>query len=371
MSTEILSLINELNTGFYGNPSSLHSLGRKSRKALTEARSSISKILNADTEEIIFTSGATEANNFIFAKLDYDLIITSPAEHASVIEAAKASGKAIIWLDLDQQGFIDIEELTRHLEVNYERKILLSLMHANNEIGTLQDLDAISQLKQKHPNLIWHSDCVQSFSKYPIDVKELNIDLISASAHKIHGPKGCGLLYIRKQLKPSTGLITGGGQEFGLRSGTENLIGILAMTEAAKSLANKIDKLKTLHNYMQQELAKIDGLIINGPPGRLLGNFNICLTHCRLKSEELVLQMDLAGVCISSGSACSSNKAAAEITSSYVLRACKIKEDIASKSVRVSLSILNNETEIDEFIKITKEIQSRFPVFVTEANKMG
>ncbi|MDD9897707.1 MAG: aminotransferase class V-fold PLP-dependent enzyme, partial [Candidatus Melainabacteria bacterium] len=250
MTPEILSLIDELNLSLFGNPSSLHSHGRAARQALNQARQTIASVLNANSEEIIFTSGATEANSFVFAKLNYDLIITSPAEHSSVIEAAKASSKAISWLDLDEQGYINLEQLEELLEENYEQRILLSIMHANNEIGTLQDLEAISELKQKYHNVIWHSDCVQSFAKYPIDVKELSLDLLSASAHKIHGPKGCGLLYIKKQFQPEQGLIIGGGQEFGLRSGTENIVSIIAMAEASKILSKKVDSLKTLHNYI-------------------------------------------------------------------------------------------------------------------------
>lgn len=363
LAPELIELINQLNTNLYANPSSLHSAGRAAKKQLNQARKTIAAILKAEPEEIIFTSGATEANNYVFQICDYELIITSPAEHASVLEPAKSSGKNIIWLTLDKEGYINLEELKSKLEENSQRKIMLSLMHGNNEIGTIHDIETIATLKAQYPNVIFHSDCVQSFAKYDIDLSKTPIDLISASAHKIHGPKGVGLLYIRKQVQTDQALIIGGGQEFSLRSGTENLNGIIAFAKAAQLSREQSSKLEELHNYLFKQLKQIDGLIINGPQEatkRLLGNMNISLTKLKLNSEELVLQMDLKGIAISSGSACSSNKASASIESSYVLRACRIQDEIAAKAVRISLSRFNTKQEIDQIAKITRELARQF-----------
>jgi cysteine desulfurase len=363
LAPELLALLKDLNTNLYANPSSLHSPGRAAKKQLNQARKTIAAILKAEPEEIIFTSGATEANNYVFQVCDYDLIITSPAEHASVLEPAKASGKNIIWLTLDKEGYINLEELKSQLEANSERKILISLMHGNNEIGTIQDIEAIAALKAQYSNVIFHSDCVQSFAKYDIDLSKTPIDLISSSAHKIHGPKGVGLLYIKKALQKNQALIIGGGQEFSLRSGTENLNGIIAFAKAAQLSREQSSKLEELHNYLYKELEQIDGLIINGPqdaPKRLLGNINISLSKLKLNSEELVLQMDLKGIAISSGSACSSNKTGASIESSYVLRACQIEESIASKAIRISVSRFNNKAELDQLSEIIHKLSAQF-----------
>ncbi|MDA0771740.1 MAG: cysteine desulfurase family protein [Cyanobacteria bacterium] len=363
LAPELIELLNELNTNLYANPSSLHSAGRTAKKQLNQARKTIAAILKAEPEEIIFTSGATEANNYVFQICDYDLIITSPAEHASVLEPAKSSGKNIIWLTLNKEGYINLEELKSKLEENSQRKIMLSLMHGNNEIGTIHDIETIATLKAQYPNVIFHSDCVQSFAKYDIDLSKTPIDLISASAHKIHGPKGVGLLYIRKQIQTDQALIIGGGQEFSLRSGTENLNGIIAFAKAAQLSQEQDSKLEELHNYLFKQLKQIDGLIINGPQEvqrRLIGNMNISLSKLKLNSEELVLQMDLKGIAISSGSACSSNKASASIESSYVLRACQITDDLATKAIRISVSRFNNKAELDQLCDIIRKLSSQF-----------
>lgn len=398
----------ELLTQDYANPSSLHSAGRKAKAALEQARAQIAASINAEIDEIIFTSGATESNNTVLAALDYDLLITSPSEHASLLEPAKAHAREIIWLSLDQEGFISLTDLEAELKKHSTKKILVSIMHGNNEIATVQDITNIGALCKKY-NALFHTDAAQTWLKLPIDLRAMNIDALSASAHKVHGPRGVGFLVIasaakhsknvtsvtflrsqpqvqefsssraahpnrhceesasstkqspsmeittppmaaRDDLKP---LILGGSQEHGLRAGTENVASIVAMAELTK-IYNP-EKLRKLETLLIEELRKLPGLVINGPRDRthaVPSIINLALTQAPWLSEQLVLQMDLKNICISSGSACSSNKAAAEIQSSYVLRACQIPDEIATKSARLSLSVMNSPEEIHSLIAV-------------------
>ncbi len=360
LAPELIELMSELNTSLYANPSSMHSLGAKSRKALDTARKQIANFINARPEEIIFTSNATEANNSVFKSLDYDLIITSPTEHVSVIEPAKETTKPIVWLNVDSEGFIDLAELKTHLENNKDKTILLSIMHGNNEIGTLQDIVAIGKLKAQFPNVIFHSDCVQTFAKHAIDVKASNLDFITVSAHKVHAPKGVGFLYFNIKFKDQLAinpLIKGSSQEFKLRGGTENLIGIVLFAKALEFKDN--DKTKELHRYFIDKLKTNPSLIFNGPKDlskRVLGNINLSLTHSRFQREEILLQLDLKGIAVATGSACTSANGSSIIQISYVLRACHIPDEIASKAIRISLSQYNTKEEIDYFFKTASEI---------------
>lgn len=371
---EVIEVINDANRTCFANPSSIHSLGLEARARLGKARQIIADSIHAQSEEIIFTSGATEANNTVFNIFNYDLIITSPSEHASVLEPAKASYKPILWLDLDKQGFVDLGQIKNLLQQNSNKKILVSIMHGNNEIGTIQDLVSIGQICSDYSNVIFHSDCVQTYGKHEIDVNKFKLDLVSVSAHKIHGPKGVGALFMRKSLQDSDWLakeayMLGGSQEAGLRSGTENLVGIIAFAKAVELMPGDVARQRTyqLTFDLYTKLKNMPGFVLNGSTDfskRVLGNLNFSLLMSRLKSEELVLQLDLAGVCASSGSACSSNKQASEfqIQSSYVLRACGLTEEITDKAIRVSLSCLNTQAEIEEFIKIIVPLLAKFPV---------
>ena len=366
LTHDLIDFLSNSYREYYANPSSLHSLGRKSKKAINKARKYFAKEINAEANEIKFLSGATEANNTVFKISDYDHIITSPSEHASIIEPAKAAHKSISWLNLDNEGFIDLTELESILKGQQElgKKVLVSIMHANSEIGTIQNLEAIGKLCKQY-GAIFHSDCVQSLSKIPIDVKKFNLDFISCSAHKLHGPKGIGFLYISERIQEQIqdqALIIGGGQEENLRSGTENLHSILAFAEALKisSKSENIKKIRELQKYTLERLESLPGIVINGPKDlskRLVTNINFAATNLNFTSEQLVLQLDLRGICISSGSACSYNKGnPALIESSYVLRACKIPEQIAQKSVRLSVSWTNSKNEVDKFIEILENL---------------
>lgn len=354
LSPEVIEILDEHNKMSFANPSSLHSHGRKSKKLLKASRETIAKKINARSEEIFFTSGATEANNIVFKGLDYNLIITTPFEHPSVLEPAKASRKEIIYLNLDSQGFINNDELDTVLANNANKKILVSIMHGNNEIGTVQDLESIGSICKKH-NAFFHSDCVQTFGKLDIDVTKANLDFISTSAHKLHGPKGIGFLYKNKDIDLDP-LVHGGGQESNLRSGTENLSSIIAFAKAVESYG-ELEVIEQMQEQLLAKLLEIPGLSLNGPDDfkkRVPGNINI--SQSKFDSEQLVLQMDLASICISSGSACSSNKGNAEIISSYVLRACRLPEHICKSAVRISISKLNSIEEIDKTISCLQKL---------------
>jgi cysteine desulfurase len=364
---ELIDSIHELNKTLYANPSSLHSLGSKSKKELNSARKSLAESINANEKEIIFTSGATEANNFVFKTLNYDLIITSPSEHPCVLEPAKYSGVPTIWLSLNEEGFIDFDELEQNLKNFPKKKILVSIMHVNNETGTIQDLKRIGALKTKYPNFIFHSDCVQSYGKLNIDVKEYNLDAISTSAHKLHGPKGIGFLFLKQEhfqeitLRHKS-LLIGGGQENEIRSGTENLIGAISFAQAVKKNledTDLIERFKTNAAYFHEQISQLHGAVIHGAKNldhKIPGIINVSFTQLKLNSEELVLRLDLAGLAVSSGSACSSNKTPnneiPSILSSYVLRSYRIKEELAKKAIRISISKLNSKDELDKALKI-------------------
>jgi cysteine desulfurase len=393
LATEVIEVLIDSFKNSFANPSSIHELGRSAKKRIEEARTFIARSINAEPHEIFFLSGATEANNTVFKACDYDLIITSPSEHASVIEAAKASRQEIIWLNLDQEGYISLNELENILAKNSRieildktlpapeetavqntkneiaqrspKKILVSIMHANSEIGTVQNLKAIGDLCEKY-KATFHSDCVQSLGKLDIDVKNYKLDLISASAHKLHGPKGLGFIYIAEKLQDhilDKALITGGGQERGFRAGTENVNGIIAFAKALEVSLDpeKRNKVKELQKKLWLKIKNLKSVILNGPKNlekRLSGNLNLSFMDLKFNSEQLVLQLDLKGICVSSGSACTSNKknTAEIIESSYVLRACQIDEDIARRAIRISLSWMNDEAELEKLTEIITKL---------------
>ena len=378
LAAEVIEILIDSFKNTFANPSSVHQLGKSTKKKLEEARTFIAKSINAEPNEIFFLSGATEANNTVLKTCDYDLIITSPSEHASIIEPAKASAKEIIWLNLDQEGYISLEELENILAKNSKlgildttpeaaKKILVSIMHANNEIGTVQDLKAIGDLCEKY-EAVFHSDCVQSLGKLDIDVKNYKLDFISASAHKLHGPKGLGFIYIAGKLQDhilDKALIIGGGQERGFRSGTENVNAIIALAKALEiSLdTEKRNKVKELQKKLWIKLKNLKSVVLNGPHDlekRLSGNLNLSFMDLKFNSEQLVLQLDLRGICVSSGSACTSNNKNTEedslIESSYVLRACLIDENVSRRAIRISLSWMNNEMELEKLTEIIKKL---------------
>ncbi|MBT7903442.1 cysteine desulfurase [Candidatus Woesearchaeota archaeon] len=358
---EVLDTINSFNDESYGNPSSLHHLGRLSKKALDFARINIANKLNAAASEIIFTSGGTEANNLaIFGicnsrKDKGNHIITSKFEHPSVLqsfEQLKKQGFEVDLVNITEEGIVDLDHLKSLLK---PKTIFVSIMHANNEVGTIQPIKEIAAIcKQtkfsENQNIIFHSDCVQSFTKLPLDVKELGVDLISISSHKIHGPKGVGALYIRKLL-PLTPILFGGSQEKLKRAGTENIAGIVGFAKAIELITDKdIKKMSELRDYLIEELLKISDTKLNGSQNLRLCN-NISVVFNFIEGESLLMHLDLEGICVSTGSACSSM----DLQASHVLLSLGLPHEQCHGTIRFTLSKYTTKEELDITVKKIKK----------------
>lgn len=342
----------------YYNPSSFHDLGSEAKKILDDCREKVSTLLNASSQEIVFISGGTESINLAikggaFAnKSKGNHIITSRIEHPSVLNACKyleKQGFKVTYLDVDNFGLIDLEKLKKAI---VKETILISIIYANNEIGTIQNIKEIGKIA-KEKNIIFHTDACQAYL-LDLDVKELNCSLLSLNSSKMHGPKGSGALFIKKGTKIDP-LIHGGEQEFNLRSGTENLSAIVGFTKALEiAQENKKELTKYLLNLrdkLTQGLLKIPDSKLNGHPvERLPNNVNISIKGT--ESETLILYLNDHNVYVSSGSACSSHA----IGISHVIKALNIKEDYARGTLRFTLSKYNTEEEIDYVIKILPEI---------------
>jgi cysteine desulfurase len=337
----------------YGNASSLHKAGREARKAMEAARGEIAQKLNAETGEIIFTSGGTEADNLALRGVAYAKkrghIITTKIEHPAVLNTCKAlcsEGFDVTFLDVDSKGFVDAAALERAIRPD---TILISVIHGNNEIGTLQDIARIGAICRKR-GIAFHTDAVQSFTKVPLDVKRMNIDLLSLSAHKIHGPKGVGALYVRKDL-PLKPLAAGGPHEFGLRPGTENIPGMIGFAKASGLVkAQDIKRMTQLRDRLIKGLLSIADSRLNGPRQQRLCN-NVNVSFKGVEGEALLMYLDTKGVCVSTGSACSSH----EEGPSHVLQAIGVDPECVMGSLRLTLSKFTTQKEIDYAIKTTKE----------------
>ena len=349
----------------YGNPSSTHSFGRSSKTLIEKSRKAIASALHVSASEIIFTSGGTEADNLIINSAVRDLgvqhIITSKIEHHAVLHTVEALESAfdikVSYVNLDTSGSIDYEHLERLLDT--DKKTLVSLMHINNEIGNITDIKRVAELCKAN-NACFHSDTVQSVGHYKLDLQDVNVDFLTASAHKFHGPKGVGFAFIRKNsgyLKP---LIFGGEQERGLRAGTEsshNIAGLeYALTLAEDNLDKDYNYVKALKSYFMEEIrSALPGVSFNGLSGDLEKSaytmVNVCLPISASKSSMLLFQLDLKGIACSKGSACQSgsNK------KSHVLSEILSGEDLEKPSLRFSFSHFNTKEEIDYVISILKE----------------
>ena len=341
----------------YGNPSSLHSLGRESREAIENSRKKIAEFLNCGPEEIIFTSGGTESNNLAIKGIalasNKKHIITSKIEHPAVLETCRElerRGDKVDYISVDKEGIVSLEELKK--KINSET-MLVSVMHVNNEIGTIQPIEEIGKIC-KEKKVLFHTDAVQGFGKIKIDVKKMNIDLLSASGHKINAPKGIGFLYVRKGIKIKP-VLNGGGQEKGLRSGTENVPGIVAFGKACeiagKRIKNKEEaKIEKLRDRLISEILKIPGTRLNGSrEKRIFNNVNVSFEN--IEGEALLLLLDKEGICASTGSACSSHS----LEPSHVLKAIGLSDLQAHGSLRLTLGFNNNEKEIDYTLEKIKE----------------
>ncbi len=357
LDKEVLEAMMPYLTERFGNPSSIYSFGRETRLAIENARKSVARLLNSHPGEIFFTSGGTESNNTAILSAIRDLdcthIITSPIEHHAVLHtvAHYASLKTVSFsfVKLLADGHIDLIDLEAQL-VGREDKCLVSLMHANNEIGNLLSMNAVSTLCRKY-NAVFHSDCVQTVGHYPIDLGRMDIDFISASGHKFHGPKGVGILYVNSnvQAKP---LLYGGGQERNMRAGTENLYGIVGFAKALELTMERYQQdsayIKNLKAYMIAQLQQhIPGIGFNGDyDGSCLYTVLNTSVPQSAKSEMLLFNLDIHGICVSGGSACSSGAS----QGSHVIAA--LKPDDPGVAVRFSFSRNNTMEEVDKVVEV-------------------
>jgi cysteine desulfurase len=340
-------------TSLYGNASSLHSFGTEAHDALEQSRQLVAEALNADAEEIIFTGGGTESDNIAIKGIAYQNkdkknsqgphIITSAIEHPAVLETCKhleKEGFNVKYLPVDKYGIVNIDELKKTITKD---TFLITIMFANNEIGTIQPIEEIAQITKEN-NIIFHTDAVQAIGKLDIDLKKLDIDLLSISAHKIYGPKGVGALFIRNGLKIQP-IVHGGGHEKGLRSSTENIPGIVGLGKACelarKRMKKDIKHIKILRDKLINNVLEIEESFLNGhPEKRLVNNAHFYFTG--IEGESLVLGLNDQGVAASTGSACSSKK----LEPSHVLLAIGLTPEQAHGSLRITLGRENTEEDI-------------------------
>jgi len=346
-----------------GNPSSLYQLAQRAKGAMEEAREKVAELINAKLEEIIFTSGGTEADNMAIKGVAFankkkgNHIITSKIEHHAVLNTCKwleKQGFRVSYIDVDRYGVVSLDQLRDSLT---DKTILISIMHANNEVGTIEPIERISKIA-KERGVYFHTDAVQTVGKIPVDVEKLGVDLLSLSAHKIYGPKGVGALYARKGVRISP-IIHGGHHERNRRAGTENVPGIVGFGEAcklaAKEMANEGKRLKALTDKLYEGLKeRIDEVILNGhPQKRLPGILNICVKY--VEGESMLINLDLEGIYASSGSACTSGS----LEPSHVLLAMGVPPEVAHGSLRFSLGRQTTEEDIERVIEVLPPIVNK------------
>jgi len=322
----------------YGNASSQHSIGREAKEVLEKARGEIAKFVGAETSEIIFTSGGTESNNLALKGLalanpEKKHIVTSVIEHPCILETCKAlekQGYDIDYVGVSEDGIVDVDDVERKIRKD---TLVVSVMHVNNEIGTIQPVEEIAKICKKK-EVYFHTDAVQGFAKIDLNLK--NIDLMSVSGHKIHAPKGVGFLYVKKGTKIFP-IIDGGGQEGGLRSGTENIPGIIGLSAALKIKIDK-EKIEKTRDRIVKGLLEIPGTKINGSRDKRIYH-NINVSFYGIEGESLMLMLDNEGICVSTGSACASTK----LKESYVLKALGVEELYIHGSLRLTLGEITEE----------------------------
>ena len=345
----------------YGNPSSVYELAQTTKSAVTAAREEIASVIGARAQDIYFTAGGTEADNWAI-KAAYEAysskgnhIITTKIEHHAVLHTCeyleKYHGAKVTYLDVDENGLVRPEDLEAAIT---PETILISIMFANNEIGTIEPVSEIGRIAREH-GILFHTDAVQAFGQVPIQVDEMNIDMLSSSAHKINGPKGIGFLYIRKGVKIGS-FIHGGAQERKRRAGTENVPGIVGYGRAAKLAAETMEertaKERELRDYLiGRILDEIPYVRLNGDRQRRLPN-NVNVSFRFIEGESLLIMLDMEGICASSGSACTSGS----LDPSHVLLAIGLPHEIAHGSLRMTLSAENTKEEMDTVVEKLKEI---------------
>ena len=343
----------------YGNASSQHDVGIKAKEALERSRKIIAKSIKANIGEIIFTSGGTEANNLALKGLFFsnypqkNHIITTKIEHDSILNVCKwleSQGAQITYLDVDKEGFVDVEDIRKAIT---DKTFLVSVIHGNNEIGTIQNIDEIGKLC-KEKKVLFHTDACQSFTKVPINVEKQNLDLVTLNAHKIYGPKGVGALYVKDGIK-ITPIAHGGGHEKKLRSGTENIPGIVGFAKSVEIASEKdIKKMTLLRDKLIEGLLKIEDVKLNGPTGdkRLCNNVNISFNN--IEGEAIGGYLENEKIYTSTGSACMSNT----LQTSHVLKALGLGPLQSNSSLRISISKYTVEEDVNYFLeKITKVVK--------------
>ena len=355
VSKEVLNEMFPYFSEQYGNPSSLYTIGRYNKRAVERARKQVAELINADKNEIYFTASGSESDNMALKGIAYanrnrgNHIITSKIEHPAILNSCKTlerQGFKVSYINVDEEGTIDINEL---LNVITKETILISVMYANNEIGTIQPIEEIARIA-KNNNIFFHTDAVQACGNIPIDVKKSNIDMLSLSAHKIYGPKGVGALYVKKGINFER-IIDGGGQEKQKRSGTENVAGIVGLGKAAeiaqKNMNNHINKLTELRKYFIEKVEeKIPNVKLNGHrTNRLPGNTNFSFKN--VDGQTLLLRLDSQGICVSSGSACSSGNSSV----SHVLLAIGLQQEYSMGTIRVTFGENNTIEDVDYLVE--------------------
>ena len=345
----------------YGNPSSIHQFGRKAKNAIQKARKQVAALIGAEADEIIFTSGGTESNNTIFygiifqrEKFDPSHIITSSIEHDAVLEPIRQfekNGCQITYIPVDKHGMINPDDITKSIS---EQTVMISIMFANNEVGTIQPIKEISKICNKY-QIPLHTDAVQAVGKIPINVKDLGVDALSISSHKINGPKGVGALFLKKG-STTTPYILGGGQENGMRSGTENVASIVGFGKACEiakdKLSDNISHFQTLHSSILSKVVKeIPHVKLNGHPQNRIFN-NIHLTFLGVNGEDLIIKLDEHGIAASTGSACSMHTQKA----SHVLKAMGFNHEQITGSLRISFGYTNTLDEVEQTVEVLKKV---------------
>jgi len=377
LSSEVLNEMMPYFTNIYGNASSLHSFGREARTALDTARERIAEGIGCEPSEIYFTSGATESNNWILngiAKANRDKgnhIITSKIEHPSILrvcEKLEREGFRVTYLDVDKQGLIRIDQLLHNIDTE---TVLISLMSANNEIGTIQNLQAIANIAREK-GVMFHTDATQAIGSVNINCRDMGIDALSLSGHKINGPKGVGALYIKKGVKISPFML-GGEQENNMRAGTSNLAGIVglgkAVEVATRDIITNTKKIRQLRDYFICEVQKnIEMTYLNGHPVQRLPN-NVSFSFGMVEGESLLMMLDASGIAVSTGSACSSGS----LEKFYVLEAIKVPTDLAQGTIRFTLSKSTTKEELDyvvaELVKIVAKLRHISPISKSQVGK--
>lgn len=363
MKPEVAEAMMPYFTEIYSNPSSVYSFAGKAKKAMEDAREQIAGFVGAKAAEIYFTGGGSESDNWAIKAVAESYkekgkhIITSKIEHHAVLhtcEWLEKNGYEVTWLDVDENGIISLSELEKAIRPD---TILITIMFANNEIGTIEPVKEIGEIARKH-GVLFHTDAVQAFAHVPIDVEEMNIDLLSASGHKFYGPKGIGFLYIKNGVKIGS-LIHGGAQERSRRAGTHNVPGIVGMAKAAElaidSMEESIKKETEVRDYLISRIEKeIPFVRVNGDrEKRLPNNVNVCFRF--VEGESLLIMLDQKGICASSGSACTSGS----LDPSHVLLAIGLPHEIAHGSVRLTLSDTTTMEDADYVVDNLKMIVER------------